>query len=291
MEGSGNKARALDVRGLRRSFRVALGLRSVEVLHGIDLELGAGQFLGLVGPNGSGKSTLLRVLSGIDAATSGEVRVLGGDPESSAVKRRVGFLPEDSPFPREMRPVAVLDMLGAIYDMPRAQRRERGERLLERVGLAHARRTPLGRFSRGMLRRFGLAQAVLHEPDLILLDEPTAGLDALGFEVIDELLSEARARGAAVVVSSHQLTDLHRHCDLLGVLIDGHMRARGAPLELVRELGASAQLDVGIAGADERALAAVRWAAENAGAQWIGAAPAQANLLALYRRFGAERKP
>src|SRR5882672_11082935 len=130
MNETGGEARALDVRGLRRSFRVALGLRSVEVLHGVDLELGAGQFLGLVGPNGSGKSTLLRVLAGIDAASSGAVRVLGGDPESSAVKRRVGFLPEDSPFPGEIRPVAVLDMLGAIYEMPRAERRERGERLL-----------------------------------------------------------------------------------------------------------------------------------------------------------------
>jgi ABC-2 type transport system ATP-binding protein len=291
MNATDGEALALEVRGLRRSFRVALGLRSVEVLHGIDLELGAGKFLGLVGPNGSGKSTLLRVLAGIDAGSSGAVRVLGGDPESSAIKRRVGFLPEDSPFPREMRAAAVLDMLGAIYDMPRAERRERSEHLLERVGLGHARRTPLGRFSRGMLRRFGLAQAVLHEPDLILLDEPTAGLDALGFEVVDELLSEARARGAALVVSSHQLTDLHRHCDLLGVLIDGHLRARGAPLELLRELGPSAQLDVSLAGADERALDAVRAAAEGSGAQWIGAGPAQANLLALYRRFGAERKP
>jgi ABC-type multidrug transport system ATPase subunit len=291
MNATDGEALALEVRGLRRSFRVALGLRSVEVLHGIDLELGAGKFLGLVGPNGSGKSTLLRVLAGIDAASSGTLRVLGGDPESSAIKRRVGFLPEDSPFPREMRAAAVLDMLGAIYDMPRGERRERGEHLLERVGLGHARRTPLGRFSRGMLRRFGLAQAVLHEPDLILLDEPTAGLDALGFEVVDELLSEARARGAALVVSSHQLTDLHRHCDLLGVLIDGHLRAHGAPLELVRELGPSAQLDVSLAGADERALGAVRAAAEGSGAQWIGAGPAQANLLALYRRFGAERKP
>ena len=281
---------ALEVRGLRRRFRIALGLRSVEVLHGIDFELGAGKFLGLVGPNGSGKSTLLRVLAGIDAPSSGEVRVFGGDPEAGAIKRRVGFLPEDSPFPGEMRAAAVLDMLGAVYGMSRAQRRERGEQLLERVGLAHARRMPLARFSRGMLRRFGLAQAVLHEPDLILLDEPTAGLDAPGFEVVDELLREARARGAAVVVSSHMLTDLHRHCDALGVLIEGNLVAHGAPLELVRVLGAAAQLDVSVAGAGDRALAALRAAAEQNGARWVGAAPAQANLLALYRRYSAERK-
>jgi ABC-2 type transport system ATP-binding protein len=280
-------APAIRARGLRRSFRVALGLKSVEVLHGLDLDLARGQFLGLVGPNGSGKSTLLRVLAGIDPANAGELAVLGGDPDSDAVKQRVAFLPEDSPFPGELKPLAVLDLLGSLYRIPRRERRQRAERLLERVGLADSRRTPLARFSRGMLRRFGLAQAFLNDAELFLLDEPTAGLDALGFAVVDELLGEARARGAAVVIASHLWTDLHRHCERLAVLIDGRFVASGAPLELVRSLGADARLDVTLEGASERALDALRAAATGAGARVVGVGPNQANLVELYRRLGA----
>ena len=219
--------------GLRQSYPIALGLARREALHGIDLELFRGQKLGLVGPNGSGKSTLLRVLAGVDPSSGGVLEILGRDPGSDPVRSRIGFLPEDSPFPRELRALEVLVLLATLRRVARKTARERSLRLLDQVGLAADARTPLGRFSRGMLRRFGLAQALVHEPDLILLDEPTAGLDAEGFGVLEQLIEEAIARGASLVISSHLISDVHTHCDRLAVLMQGRIAAFGTPREVL----------------------------------------------------------
>jgi ABC-type multidrug transport system ATPase subunit len=227
---------ALRITNLRHAFPVGLGLRRQPVLHGIDLTLETGASLGLVGPNGSGKSTLLRVIAGIERPSSGDVHVLGATPASADVRRRIGFLPEDSPFPPELRALSALELLGSLRHVPRERARARGAELLERVGLADAARKPLSRFSRGMLRRFGLAQAVLHEPDLLLLDEPTAGLDATGFDALAELLAEARARGASTIVASHMAADLLESARLV-VLMNGRVAATGAPNELLGDGG------------------------------------------------------
>ncbi len=224
---------ALDLRGVRKSYPLLLGLRRREVLCGVDLDLAQGETLGLAGPNGSGKSTLLRILSGVDRASSGEVRVLGGSPQDGAVRRRTGYLPEESPFPPELSARSALDLMGSLSGMRRADRRPEGDRLLDLVGLREEARHRLGRFSRGMLRRFGLAQAALSRPDLLLLDEPTAGLDAQGFEVLAAILAETRARGASVVIASHLIGDLREHCDELAVILSGRIAVRGVPGELL----------------------------------------------------------
>lgn len=225
-------APVIQIKSLRHAFRVGFGLRRQEVLHGVDLTLDAGASLGLVGPNGSGKSTLLRIVAGIERPSAGEVHVLGATPAAADVRRRIGYLPEDSPFPPELRALPALVLLGSLRRMPAARARERGATLLKHVGLAHAERTPLGRYSRGMLRRFGLAQAVLHDPDLLLLDEPTAGLDATGFDALAELLAAARARGAATIVASHMAADLIESAQLT-VLMHGRVAAEGKPAALL----------------------------------------------------------
>ncbi len=279
---------AVRLRGVVQSFRVGLGLKRRVVLQDFDLEVAAGSGLGLVGPNGSGKSTLLRLLAGVDLARAGTVEVLGGTPRERGVRRRVGWCPEDSPFPPELRPLSALELLGTLHGLKLREARGRGRAMLERTGLLGEGRTPLGRFSRGMLRRFGLAQAFLHEPDLLLLDEPTAGLDAPGLEVLDALVGEARARGATVVIASHLVADVHRHCEELLVLIDGRLAARGAPLELLELSGqGGAQAELLVADLDKSALTALAFEAHARGGRVLGLRPSQASLLALYRRLGA----
>ena len=227
---------AIEVLRLSQSFTRGLGFARSEVLHDLSFEVSPGRQVGLIGPNGSGKSTLLRLLAGADVQSGGGLRLFGATP-SARTRARVGYLPEDSPFPQELSARAALDLLGALQAMPRAEVRRRGDELLERVGLAREARKSLGRFSRGMLRRFGLAQAWLHRPDLLLLDEPTAGLDAPGFDVLEDLLGEARDEGTTVVISSHLIGDLQRHCDELLLLSGGRLAARGSVEELLARPG------------------------------------------------------
>lgn len=227
---------ALAIEGLTASQRVGWFARRA-VLTGVDLGVARGTTLGLVGTNGAGKSTLLRIAAGVERPSGGRVLVLGGSPAEAAVRRRIGYLPEDSPFPPEVRALEVLVLLGTLRGLGAREARRRGGKLLVRVGLAAEHKTPLGRFSRGMLRRFGLAQAVLHEPELLLLDEPTAGLDAPGLVVFEELLAEARARGATAVLSSHLATDVTRLADRLAALHGGRVAAEGSPAELLADGG------------------------------------------------------
>ncbi|MDP6410162.1 MAG: ABC transporter ATP-binding protein [Planctomycetota bacterium] len=227
----------LCARGVCRAYPIKLGFARRKVLRGVDLDLERGAVLGLVGPNGSGKSTLLRLLAGVDTPSSGNLTVLGGSPADSAVRERTGFLPEDSPFPGELSARAALELLGTLGGMKRAEVRARGDELLERVGLAEHARVALRRYSRGMARRFGLAQAWLQSPELILLDEPGAGLDGEGFEALDDLLAEAHGRGATVVLASHLASDVHERCGELALLLGGRVAARGTPAELLSQPG------------------------------------------------------
>jgi ABC-2 type transport system ATP-binding protein len=197
-------APAIEAQQLSKSFPKGLGWKQSEVLHDICFEVEAGRQVGLIGPNGSGKSTLQRLLAGADVPTRGALRLFGQSP-SAETRARVGYLPEDSPFPAELSARAALDLLGSLQAMSRVDTRRRGDELLERVGLARDAHKSLGRYSRGMLRRFGLAQAWLHRPDLLLLDEPTAGLDAPGFDVLEDLLGEARSEGTLLLLSGGRL--------------------------------------------------------------------------------------
>jgi ABC-type multidrug transport system ATPase subunit len=282
---------AIETQALAQAFPSGFWLRERAILHGIDLRVARGEFLGLVGPNGSGKSTFLRVLAAIDAPRGGVVRIQGHDISSAEARRRIGFVPEDSPFPPELTARGTLDLCGALHRVPQRERRERAAKWLERVGLTQAAARRLSTFSRGMLRRLGLAAAMLHEPDVLLLDEPTAGLDAQGFDVFLGVLDEARARGTTLVVASHLLTDLQQRCDRLAVMLDGRLAAIAPPLELIERLGTRAEVDVKLQGADERALSELAREAAARGATWRGVEPSQSNLIELYRVLGGERRP
>ena len=228
---------ALSASGLTRVFRVGLRRRRHPALCGVDLAVRPGQTFGLVGPNGSGKSTLLRIAAGVDRPTSGEVSIFGEPADGEVARRCVQFLPDTAPFPGELCALDTLRLIASVRRMTRHEVKAQTEAMLDRVGLGRSDgaklRTPLRGFSRGMHRRFGLAQAFLGTPRLILLDEPTAGLDAPGFPVLSSLIEEAQARGATIVIASHVATDFAEHCDELALLVGGAIRRVAPPDELL----------------------------------------------------------
>jgi ABC-2 type transport system ATP-binding protein len=278
---------ALEIRGLVKAFRPSIGRRRREILHAIDLTVAPGESLGLVGPNGSGKTTLLKIVAGIEPASGGIVRTFGEDPETSRARRRIGYLAETSPFPEELSPLGILDLVGSLHGMARAERRRRAAELLERVGLANDAKRALRRFSKGMLRRFALAECFLHRPDLVLLDEPTAGLDAQGYPVLEEFVREASERGASIVLCSHILSDVVDHCPRLAVLIEGRIAAIGTPLEIA---GSEGRIRIEIEGIDERGAAAAERAIVAEGGRVISRSPAPGSLIEIYRRFAPPRR-
>ncbi|MEO0651695.1 MAG: ABC transporter ATP-binding protein, partial [Planctomycetota bacterium] len=193
-----------------------------------------GATLGLIGPNGSGKSTFMRLAAGIEPADGGELQLLGRDPRQAV--ERIGWLAEGCPYPAELPGPTVLHLLDQARGGDRRARRARVGEWIERVGLTGAGRTPIGRFSSGMRRRFGLAAACMHSPDVLLLDEPSSGLDAEGAALLEALLAEARARAASTLVCSHLPSDLHAACDALAVLIEGRIATVEAPARLAERV-------------------------------------------------------
>lgn len=280
---------AVRVRGLRQSYRSGFLLRPKEALRGVDLEWSPGCVSGLLGPNGSGKSTLLRAVAGLERPRAGQVEVFGLDPTDRAARARLGFLPEGFPYPQELRGAEALALLARARGVERAEAKRAAGEWLERVGLQEAAKRPLWTYSTGMRRRFGLAQALAHRPDLVLLDEPSAGLDVAGFELLDELLGELEARGATVLVCSHHGADLFAAGRELTVLIDGRValsapfediaaRAPGFEVELARAAGDRAPIDWEQVGAPLEAL----------GLRWIGARPSARATHALFSELADE---
>jgi len=223
----------LIARDVRRAYRSgALGLgRARDVLgSGLDLSVQGGERVLIAGPNGSGKSTLLRVLAGVEPADAGSIQLAGHPLATRAGRQSLGYAPDGCPFPMELSARSLIRVGGQLAGLDRSTARTRGDAALARVGLAADAARPLGQYSKGMQRRFTLAQAFLTEPAVLLLDEPTDGLDAEGFGVLEELLDEARDRGAAVVLASHVAA---LACDRLHVLVDGAWAFVGAPDELL----------------------------------------------------------
>ena len=218
---------ALRLAGLARSHRTGLLRPRRRVFADVGLRLEPGERRGLVGPNGAGKSTLLRLAAGTERPDAGTVEHFGVDVGRPRSRRATGWVPDGSPFPAELTPREALELGADLAGLRGRERRERCARMLARVGLGEVR-TRVGKLSLGMARRLALANGFVHEPRLVLLDEPTTGLDAEGLGVLEELLDEARARGAALFVSSHRLDELERWTDGLVLLQGGRLRAVAA---------------------------------------------------------------
>lgn len=201
--------------------------RQVDAVRGLNLEVRRGEIFGLLGPNGSGKTTSIKMMMGLIFPTAGTIEVLGRSVGDVAVKARVGYLPENPAFYEYLRADELLDLSARLCGVDRTTRRRRIPELLDRVGLASALNRPLRKFSKGMLQRIGLAQAVIHDPDLVVLDEPLSGLDPLGRKEVRDLIGTLRDQGKTVIFSSHILSDVEMICDRVGILIQGALRDVG----------------------------------------------------------------
>jgi len=217
----------VSVRDLNKVFRDFWRRPKVRAVNGISFDIRRGEVFGLLGPNGSGKSTTIKIILGLLHATSGGVTVLGASPRSVRVKSRIGYLPEESYLYDYLTSEETLDFYGKLFNLDPRQRERRMKDLFELVGLTHARKRLVGEFSKGMARRIGLAQALINDPDLVILDEPTAGLDPLGCRQVKDLILTLARRGKTVLLSSHLLADVEDVCDNIAILFNGRIQAAG----------------------------------------------------------------
>ncbi|MEA2182032.1 MAG: type transport system ATP-binding protein, partial [Solirubrobacteraceae bacterium] len=215
---------ALHATALRKTYRAAVAL------DGVDLRVAAGELVGLLGPNGAGKSTLTKIACGLVRPTTGRIEVLGHPAGSIEARARTGYLAEMFRFPGWATATELLELHQRLARSSGGQRER--ERLLDLVGLTDAAGRRVEAMSKGMQQRLGIAQALIGEPQLVLLDEPTSALDPAGRRTIRELLEDLRHRGVAVLLNSHLLSEVELVCDRVAILLDGRVVAAGTPAEL-----------------------------------------------------------
>ena len=224
---------AIETRALRKTYYSGFWRRPSRGLESLDLRVARGEIFGFIGPNGAGKTTAIKCLVGLQTPTGGEAFLLGRPIREAESRRALGYLPERPYFYQHLTAAEFLDFYGQLFDIPARPRRQRVAALLERVGLAASASTPLRNFSKGMLQRAGIAQALINDPELVILDEPMSGLDPLGRMLVRDLILEEGARGRTVFFSSHILSDVQSICDRVGLIVDGRLRAIGAVGDLL----------------------------------------------------------
>jgi ABC-2 type transport system ATP-binding protein len=245
----GERAAAIEVIDLAKVYVTPFRRRRVEALRGVTFTVERGHIFGFVGPNGAGKTTTIRMLMGLIRPTRGRALLLGEPLPSRAARARVGFLPEAPYFYDYLTIGELLDLAGRLCGIPAAERRRRADALIDRVGLARARAQSLKKYSKGMLQRAGLAQALMNTPELVVFDEPMSGLDPIGRKEVRDLILELRDRGTTVFFSTHILADVEAITDRVAIIARGQLQAVGTPGELVQQAVLGVEVAVRLPGA------------------------------------------
>ncbi len=225
----------MSVRGLTKVFKDFWNRPKARAVDNVDFDVRRGKVFGLLGPNGSGKSTTVKLLLGLLNPTKGRIEVFGHSPRHVQTKSRIGYLPEESYLYRYLNSRETLDFFGNLFQLAKGERNSRAGQLLEMVGLNQVHTRAVGEFSKGMQRRIGLAQALINDPDLVILDEPTAGLDPIGCREVKDLIIALARRGKTVILSSHLLADVEDVCDRVVIYYGGKIQAAGTLKELLAE--------------------------------------------------------
>ncbi|MFM8577913.1 MAG: ABC transporter ATP-binding protein [Planctomycetaceae bacterium] len=234
-EETADQAVDIACAGVTKVFRDFWMRPRVRAVEDVDLEVRRGEVFGLLGPNGSGKSTTIKMLLGLLQPTSGRIAVLGRRPKDVRIKHAIGYLPEESYLYRFLSGRETLDYYGRLFRLEHRARRERIDMLLDMVGLEAVQDRPVGEYSKGMQRRIGLAQSLINDPQLLILDEPTSGMDPVGAKQIKDLIATLSARGKTVLLCSHLLSDVEDLCDRVAIMYGGRVRAEGTCDALLEE--------------------------------------------------------
>jgi ABC-2 type transport system ATP-binding protein len=225
---------AIDIENLTKDYPYGfLQLKTKRSLEGLTMQVQTGEVFGFLGPNGAGKSTTIKLLMRLIFPTAGSARILGRPISDIGMHKDIGYLPEQPYFYDYLTASEVLDYFARFHDFGAAERRERVERMLKKVGLESAGRIQLRKYSKGMLQRVGLAQAILHDPQVVVLDEPMSGLDPVGRREVRDIILELKKQGKTVLFSTHILSDAEMLCDRVGVIVGGKLQGIGAPSEIV----------------------------------------------------------
>lgn len=247
---------ALVVDGFSKTYVTRFGRRRIEALRPVHLEVDRGEVFGILGPNGAGKTTLLKLLLGIVRPTAGSGRIFGRPVNDPAARERIGYLPENHRFPPHLTGRQVLGIYGRLGDMTAEAIDAAAPALLERVDLAAWSDARVGTYSKGMMQRLGLAQALLGNPDLLILDEPTDGVDPVGRRAIRDILTELRSLGTTVVLNSHILSEVEQICDRVVILRGGEILRTGT-VEEITSPGRIIRIGYRPSGSDEPAVRAI----------------------------------
>ena len=231
-------------------------LRFVTAVDDVSLSVPRGKVYGFLGPNGAGKTTTIKMCMDLIRPTAGTVRIFGKDPRDPTVRARLGYLPEQPYFYDYLKPQEILDFFGRLFGLSRAERKKRTDTLLERVGLSEARNRSLRKFSKGMLQRLGIAQALINEPELLVLDEPFSGLDPMGRKEMRDIIIEQRNKGTTLFFSSHILSDIEHLCDRVAIVSKGRVVKEGVLDELLSPEQKRSELLVGGVGPELRQMLA-----------------------------------
>src|SRR5215475_6643283 len=272
---------AIEIENLTKDYPFGfLHLRKKRSLEGLTMQVEDGEVFGFLGPNGAGKSTTIKLLMSLIFPTAGSARILGRSISDIEMHRDIGYLPEQPYFYDYLTAAELLDYFARFHNLKATDRRERVAKMLKKVGLETARKIQLRKYSKGMLQRVGLAQAILHDPKVVILDEPMSGLDPLGRREVRDIILELKREGRTVLFSTHILSDAEMLCDRVGVIVGGKLRGVGKPDEIVGMKTQEMEILFEADTSDGRS-AAVRAKATQSGSQFALRVPEESVYVAI----------